>query len=643
MKLNEVFSHLGASDPRWALPLDHLTQARTTPRIVAVSLALLGEVTGAATLAELARADVDALLPAKLSHWERRAFFRGLSDAVRRVPAAAVPVPRPKAPTEAAPATSTEPSVVPAGGPALDAWAERFGISDVLASVIQFGGYRGRFVAIATLADLVRHPDLDRQLGRPRSELRAFAERRLQAAAIANAPRIEARAAFLARRRLPEDPWVLERVRALTKVAGTPLAPHALEATPAGLLYPAAHVEFRPHPPSLAVSLRGAGPSHDVDLLKATVTTAGAYWDDAPARMDSNRVTLECAIDALCDPDGQPLRDAVTWARTPAWSHMLDGFGAALAKRSSVRVDHATERIAFRMPHDGGAPEILVQRARAGGTFTPGRQEDPYAARSRAHLSALEREIIDLLEAIQGNYGGRDGSTLRLRILELLGEHPRVQVEPYKLPFATVKARPTLRLARRAPSRETATGGPSPETLAFHADIVVGTRTLSAADALAATREGRIFQVLDPGRQTLFFGQLDAVSLSLVEALATYPQDLPGEGISALLRALQSFPEMSLALELPEEVRGEPVAPDDRLVVQLTIGPDASLSIAVRVRPLASAPIALPGAPPRHVYGTNADGARVFATRDLDGEEARAERLLAELPLAESVRKGPFD
>jgi hypothetical protein len=84
------------------------------------------------------------------------------------------------------------------------------------------------------------------------------------------------------------------------------------------------------------------------------------------------------------------------------------------------------------------------------------------------------------------------------------------------------------------------------------------------------------------------------------------------------------------------------VAPSRAVVVQLTLANDGSLAIAVRVRPIESGPILVPGAPPLCTDGT-AGVRRVFVRRDLENEVSRATRVVAQLALPGVAPRGPFD
>ncbi len=609
------------------------------PPVIALGIAALQEISDARTLGELVQdPQVDDHLHDALARGERRAFLRTLPNIVRRLAMEAAR----SAPVAQKPAPSPEPfdpDRVPEGGQELDAWARHFGLTDLLDRPTHFrGGPRARqsvYMPLRQAADLVRHRDAGNPMGIAREELRRAAEAHLRGQARRNAPLVVQRAAFVARRRSPEDPWVAERVRALRELASA--RGHAgASSAPIALLYPVATVEFRPTPPRLNV--RGYEHLNDsaIDLTSGTFTNTGPYWHGSAERVRDDRAILECAIDALSDPEGTALRDLRAWRSVPAWRHMLGAFEEAIAveRRRAAPEEEEEERVAFRLHSGaGGVPSVLLQRARRGGaSFTAGRQAEARDALALPNLTTLERETLETI-ALLGpaiHFGGREHARTRLRLLELLADHPRV--------YAEGDSKTAVRLRRaRAMLRVT------PVEASFRVDVGVGSLVLTPAEALTRARTTHVLTAADPRGGTVYFAEIDEVSIALFSALASNAESLPGEGLDALLAVLASFSDLGIDLDLPEAARGRPVSADARIVVQLSLVPGGVLALALRTRALPRGPTMLPGAAPRQVYGTALDGTRVFVTRDLDDEQARAEYLLAELPLAGAARRGPFD
>ncbi|HEY3592408.1 MAG TPA: DEAD/DEAH box helicase, partial [Polyangiaceae bacterium] len=322
--------------------------------------------------------------------------------------------------------------------------------------------------------------------------------------------------------------------------------------------------------------------------------------------------------------------DLLAWRAVPAWQHMLGAFEEA-ARGAHVRPAGEEERVAFRLSRTNTVPAVLLQRVRrGGGAFTAGRQVDAREALSLRSLTALERETLETILLLGiSDYYHREHSRTRLRLLDLLADHPRVFLEgDGKGPVRLRRARATLRV--------------NPVDASFRVEVGIGAAVMSPAAALGAARTMRILLAPDPKEESVYFAEIDDVSLALFSALAAHPESLPERGLDALLGVLASFPDLKLDLELPEALRGKPVTADTRVVVQLSLAVGGGLVLALRIRPLPGGLAVLPGAPPKHLYGAS-DQARIFVTRDLDDEEVRAENLLAELPLAGALRRGPFD
>ncbi len=631
------------------LELTRIATAADVP-VITFGIAALRDLTGAKTLGDLVQdPDIETFLQAAMPVGERRTFLRTLPNVVRRLaqdgvrPALALVEPsqdgvRP-APALVEPARSPQafdPDRVPRGGEDLDAWARYFGLTEHLERLARVPmGPRGMAqIPLRQCVDLVRYPDVAEAWGVAREELRRGAEAELRSHAKRNASLLAQRAVFAARRRQPEDPWVGECVRVLKEQANLRAAA-TKGSLPIAFAYPAASVEFRPAP--LRLVIRGHGHPHEntIDLATGALTNMGSHWLGSAGRMREDRAILECAIDALSDPEGKAVHDAVAWRAVPAWKHMLGAFEEAVAaERSKAELDEEEERVAFRLPvAAAGLPSVLLQRARkAGSGFTIGRQSDVLEALSLPNLTPLERETLETI-ALLGHASLHDDgehARTRLRLLELLADHPRVHLEGgSKNAVRLRRARPTLRVV--------------PVGASFRVDVGLGSAVLAPAEALGRSRTTHILAAADAAGETVYFADVDEVSIALMSALSSHAESLPGEGLDALLAVLSSFSDLGVDLDLPEDARGEPVSADARIVVQLSFAPGGALALALRIRSLPRGPCTLPGAPPRHVYGTSAAGARVFAARDLDDEEARAEHLLAELPLAGAVRRGPFD
>ncbi len=633
----------------WTLELSRIAESGS-PLVDEVIRALRRE-TGARTLEDLLDEDVvDDVLRHALRKHDRTSFFRDLLDVVEDLAAedsdedideglgedAAAPPP-----AVAVPAGVTfDLEDPPPGGAALDAWAAHFGVADLLDQWLRSpgGGRRGPQPLSAPLRawiDLERFPETGKALGHDRMTLRRLGVAELVGRARALAPLRAARTAFLARRLEPADPWVAERVDRMRKRLRRE---HEVDRAPLAERYPHADVLFQKKPATLQVrSHDSRGPRNVlVDVESGLIRLP---WNDMlePPRTREQGRAIACAIDALCDPASEALAQVLAWHATPAWLHALEAFEGNLAKNAAQALDSAVdadERIAFRVDehadHGRGAGvlSLLVQKPKRGGGHTAGKQIEPYHALRVPSLTPVEHEIVEIAMLLdRSTYSTQECAHVRVRALELLADHPRVVAGPDKAPVRVRRVRPVLRVV-------SAEAG-------FVFELLMGDAPLAPADVLER-HEGGLLCLHDRPAHAFLFAPLDRTTLALLSAVAEHAAPLPNEGLDALLARLAATPGVAVDLELPEQARGEALASDPRPVVRLTLT-DGTLFVAIRARPIERGPVFLPGSPPAHAYASRADGKRVFATRDLDGEESRAEQILARLPLAGAARRGPFD
>ncbi len=504
------------------------------------------------------------------------------------------------------------PSDVPPGGAALVRWARRFAIDlPRVVVTVQTGFQLLRFSAVQ-LVDVHAFPDLGAGLRLDRAAMRDAGARALIEEAKRNAGLLAQRAAFAARRAQPTPAEVRTHVRRL-EVALARLPPaHAPDDEPL-FRYPDARVDFVKRPPSLHVAPREEVHPWVVDLDDARVRPA--WRRELNVGPDVARAALACAIDALCDPEGAVLRAIEPWAAIPRWKHDLAALeGDLVARRPQPTASPPrSDRIAFRVvPEDGGVPRIVLQSARkGGGGFTAGRVVKSPEARRSGAPDALEAEIIDLCDALRGSEGALD-RPLFLRLLDLLGRHPRV--------FLDGDASSPLRVTRLAPRLVTAPTGDT-----FRLELRVGPHAVARS-----ARHGRFLAVAPPGTGILACAVLDEVSEAVLDALTPGDAAMPAEAIDSLFRTMRAY-EARLDLELPPALRGEELIADARTLVRLALRAGDTLDASLRVRPWPGGPILVPGQGSPIVLGVKSDGGRCFAERDLERELSRARHVAAAL------------
>jgi superfamily II DNA or RNA helicase len=586
---------------------------------------------GARTLADLAHAlEAEDILRVALPRQERRAFFKGMSGAIRKLVKDASPAPPPAVPREV---TSGAP---PRGGPALESWAAERGVTEDLEHPVRMTrsakDRQGVLLTLREMLDVEVFPYTGKKLGFDRDAIRQTALPVIMERVKERAPDVAKRAAFLAGRRMPEEAWLRERMATL-KAALERLPPEARGATPLSRQYPLVVPRFEPRPPTLRISMNRA--DNTVDLATGSVTNRSEYWHGTVERHELTRALLECAMDALSDPKSLAVRAILEFRSTPAHEHLLAEFRRALAHTShgaDDAPDVEVERVAYRLSVQAdGAPAlpiVLLQRMRKNGCLTPGRKVEAAEALHTRNVTLLEREILELCVFLaQARYTMAAPYRSKARLFELLSEHPRVHLDDDdRTPVRIRRARCCLRV------RSSEAG--------YRFELAVGGVSV-ALGAVAPERlaRDRLVTAYDARSSTLHFAELDDATLALIVALRSTPDALTTEGVDAVLGAIAAFPDTAADLDLPEEVAGAPVTADARLIVQLTLSNDGSIAGAIRVRPIAGGPALVPGTPPERAYGT-LDGRRVFAVRDLEAEEARAARLVAELSLPGVEHKG---
>ena len=602
-----------------------------------VGLRVIERNTAARTLGDVALylPEIEDVMEGVFRRNERREFFRAMLGAVRRLARERTPAPPPAAPAAAAAVPDDD---IPRGGDELDAWAERHGVGDMLEEYVRVVANErarsGSMFPLRHMVDLVLFPQAGDKHGIPRGVLRAMGVDVLRPAVKKTEPLVAARAAFLARCSPPEDAWLASRVAILEKARQRAQREAQLmgSSIPIKYRYPCAAVRFEPRPPSLLVDVEGSG-VHAGVVVSLTDGQVSVHVYSRLARAMQQLAVLECAIDALSDPEGEAVAAALSWRKMPAHEHLLADLRRNLDARSVLAPRaHAgeEEKIAFRIAENGtDMMQVVMRRPKKNGGLTAGRKVPIGEALALPALTPIEREILELALLVEhARYTRADPYRAKLRLFDLLSEHPEVHLDDAaKTPVRVRRTRATLRV--------------TPEGGRFRAEVVLGAIVPDLQEH--TLRQSRLVVAIDARAGLVHYADLDDATIALVSALRDHDEPLETEGLDALLGTLATIPNLGLELSLPEEARGKPVAADEKLVAQLSMGAGGTLALALRVRPLPRGPALVPGATPRHAYGATDDGQRVFATRDLDTEEASAERLLAELPLAGAERRGPYD
>ncbi|HVY47651.1 MAG TPA: SNF2-related protein, partial [Minicystis sp.] len=412
------------------------------------------------------------------------------------------------------------------------------------------------------------------------------------------------------------------RQRAAIGRARAPSAPHA--------------VRLRKEPLRLACSPVSYGPDVEIALetepLRVVCSCLRAQSGACPDAV----AALDGAIAMLHD-ERHPVRIALAeeLAR-PAWERLLGAVDERLAAAANPRAGGAAERLVFRVvvfSPSMVSVELVAQKRLARGGWSKGQRLGLDAAVARRagadgfDAPALEAMTLGVEEL--GSYAFDHPSRARVaRVLEALVDHPRVE-------WAQTGERARVERARIGVSVVAGEAGMSLEA-------TLAGRPIEASRLLdGATTSGRVIAV-DAAARAVRIAELDPRAAALLAALRAHPSArIPVEGQDALLRTLQAL-EGAVDVALPEELRGEAIDGDARLVVRFTPRPPGlAADVALLVRPVEGGPSFAPGAGAA-VVPHAAGGRRLSVKRTLEAEIAAAQAFAGELTLPAAAEPWPY-
>ncbi len=295
----------------------------------------------------------------------------------------------------------------------------------------------------------------------------------------------------------------------------------------------------------------------------------------------------------------------------PAWSRTLEKLGqiAQTARRvDAPREERMTWRVRARK--DTLAIEPYVQKARAAGSWTPGRATTADRIAYAQEPSASPQDVEAVRAGMWHGITQRAYYSWKLDAFETLVHligHPCVFWEDWTdIP---------LRLER------------TELRLAFVANDAGECVPVAAVGGVPLddpklwwTVEGGI--ILRVGDDRLLLAPTKGGTLELLSILAREDVSFPEEARAELIDRLPAI-EALLPVDLPAELAGEEVPADTTLRLRLAPEAPSGLVATLRVRPLAGGPIVAPGSPPERLSGA-AGEKRVCVRRDLLDEIARA-------------------
>ena len=312
------------------------------------------------------------------------------------------------------------------------------------------------------------------------------------------------------------------------------------------------------------------------------------------------------------------------------WALALQELGAELEAIAAETSTRTPARLAFRVRNSGRRFEgidVMLQRAGRGGRFSSGQVVDPADLVVVQAMLAEESDqaaVVVLTEGLGGVRARPVPSRVRmLRLLAVLVGHPRVFVDGSLDPARVVDGGIGVTLV------EVADG--------FDLRFIMG-GVCWTADELFAQADSSMAVDVDCDARTVTLARLGPEVRALLEVLVRHRPSFPPESEDELLRRLGALQHV-VALELPPRIAGGLVEAGGRPVARITPCEDGAVLVEIGVRPVCGAVFGPPGEGSSLILGA-VDGVRVSAHRDLAGERAAAERLVARLGLDAARREG---
>ena len=320
-------------------------------------------------------------------------------------------------------------------------------------------------------------------------------------------------------------------------------------------------------------------------------------------------------------------RDALeqSLGRTP-WERSLQALDGALSRAPAAEAEAPLVSWRVGLNHSGYGHDLSVEayvhRALKRGGWSSGtRQSLDRLAFGEFPAEGVDARVAELLSS----RGPVVEASRFMRALALLAGHPRVfqRDDPERVVSVRVAA---FGLAV-APTDDGWTLGPTLDG--------------AAADLSIFLDDGeprRDVAILGPGE--LVLARLTDAQARVVALLGRAPVHVPSSARAELVSRLASL-EKAAPLQLPPDMEGRAVPPDDHTVLRLTPRDAAGLEVEALARPLAGGAAFTPGEGPERISGVVGVD-RQHTTRDLPAERSRAEAVLAALPLAQARAVRPF-
>ncbi len=304
----------------------------------------------------------------------------------------------------------------------------------------------------------------------------------------------------------------------------------------------------------------------------------------------------------------------------------LPSWGRALRAMERQRPRSTCELVSWRVGFsDEATPRIApyLHRPNKRGGYSSGTRTPPERLMQLSSPDSADHQVAALVAAADAARYLRPVAAQRLCFLALesLSEHPRVFLED--VPDKAV----SVRRARLGLSARTHPDG----SVTLHGTLLE--RSLSDDElgqvlAAAGRHLGRAAWP-DLSERCLWLIDVSPELARMLEVARRFAAAFPPDAHESLLERISAL-DPATPVELPDSLRGSQIEPDRAMLVRARVLPDGGLELKTMVRPLPGGPAFDAGDGPKEV-ATRADGRRVFARRDLEGERAAAKELLARL------------
>jgi superfamily II DNA or RNA helicase len=336
---------------------------------------------------------------------------------------------------------------------------------------------------------------------------------------------------------------------------------------------------------------------------------------------------VDGVLDRIAAPDGGD--ELATELLRPGWSRALAALGDRSTRRASVAKSAKPAKAievwwVLDLAH-GISLEPLVKKQTKRGMSAGARVDVARLfAEHDAALPPEDRAVADALAAwtgVRGSYPVRAFAALvgHPRVL-LAGVPTPIAVERSSLGFAAISANRGLRLVPTVGGERI-----DPRVCAALLEAFAGPEPLLHLAYDGDTPRVQLIDVADDARH-------------LWNVLARHGDEFPPESHHELFERLVEL-EPTLAIDVPDELKGTPMSGELEVVARVRLVEDATLELETFVRPAPGAPLYVPGAGPRDVLVAR-DGERGYVRRRLGEEPAHVAGLLARLPM-ETAEQGP--